>query len=238
MTSKLRALSTARAQGEDVVLQDVSAEDRLTKIISALPVDSLVVDYGCYGWQAAHIAARIGRRDLRQIGIDLYQEPPERPLGAEFRLLTGIGGPLPPLQADLIVATHVIEHCTDAVAVFGTMIAAVKPGACVYVETPSERTALVRSDPDVEGHAFTNFWDDPTHVRPWPLAALYRLALSWGARPEDLCHADRDGIHCSTALIRRLDPDVPRYRYVSLADVPRGVAAALAHVNRRAQRQG
>ena len=235
MTTKLWALSSARTHEKDVALQDSSAEDRLATIIGDLPRDSLVVDYGCYGWQAAHIAARIGRGDLRHIGIDLHQEPPERPLGAEFRLLTAIGGPLPPLQADLIVATHVIEHCSDAVSVFGTMIAAVKPGACVYIETPSEHTALLRSDPDVEGHAFTNFWDDPTHVRPWPLAALYRLALSWGARPEDLCHADRGGIHCSTALIRRIDPDVPRYRYVSLADVPRGVAAALDHVNRQAR---
>jgi hypothetical protein len=90
----------------------------------------------------------------------------------------------------------------------------------------------------VEGHAFTSFWDDPTHVRPWPLAALYRLGLSWGAQPENLAHADRGGIHCSTGLIRRIDPATPRYRYVSLAAVPRGVQAALDHVNLRAHPDG
>lgn len=238
MTSRLQALSTVHGQTHNVVPQDISAEDRLEHIIGTLPLGALVIDYGCYGWQAANIAVKIGRSDLRQLGVDLHQEPPGRPAGAEFRLLRTIGEPLPPLQADLVVATHVIEHCTDAVSVFGTMIAAVKPEACVYIETPSEHTALLQSNADVEGHHFTNFWDDPTHVRPWPLAALYRLALSWGARPEDLCHADRGGIHCSTALIRRIDPAAPRYRYVSLADVPRGVEAALEHVNRQADRPG
>ncbi|HEX3982084.1 MAG TPA: methyltransferase domain-containing protein [Acidisoma sp.] len=232
MTSRLRALGAAQEKtGPELGLPD--AEDRLAGFIAALPKAALVVDYGCFGWHAARLAGKLGRHDLQQIGVDLHEEPPGRPDGARFLRLAAIGDALPGLEADFAIATHVIEHCVDGVAVFGTLIAAVKPGATVYVETPSEQTALVPSDPDVEGHAFTSFWDDPTHVRPWPLAALYRLALSWGAQPEDLCHAMRGDIHCSTAIIRRIEETAPRYRYVSLADVPRGVAAALAHVNRR-----
>ncbi len=233
MTIKLRAART-EPENPQMSLALPLAEDRLADLLAALPENALVVDYGCYGWHAARLAIRVGRSDLQHIGVDLHEEPAGRPAGARFLHLAAVGASLPALDADLIIATHVIEHCADAVAVFGTLIGAVKPGAAVYIETPSEQTTLVPSDPDAEGHAFTNFWDDPTHIRPWPLAALYRLGLSWGARPEDLCHADRGGIHCSTALIRRVDSGMPRYRYVSLAAVPRGVQAALDHVNQRA----
>jgi SAM-dependent methyltransferase len=192
-----------------------------------------VIDYGCYNWSVAASAARLDRSDLIQIGLDLHQEPPGRPANARFALLPAPGAPLPLGDADLLVASHVLEHCLDAVSVFGTLIAAVKPGGLVYLEAPSEETALLASDPDVEGHAFTSFWDDPTHVRPWTPAAFYRLGLSFGARPESCRHAIRGGIHCSLAVIRRIDPEPPRYRYVSLANVTRGIEAALAHVGRR-----
>jgi hypothetical protein len=207
--------------------------DLLESSLSALPPGATVLDYGCYGWSAAQLGLHLGRDDLDHLGVDLYEEPPGRPPSARYLRLSHSGAALPRETADLVIASHVLEHCADAVGVFGSLIAAVRTGGAVYVEAPSELTALQPSDPDVEGHAFTSFWDDPTHVRPWSPAALYRLGLSFGARPERCGHAMRGGIHCSLALIRRIDPEAPRYRYVSLAGVPRGVEAALAHVGRR-----
>jgi hypothetical protein len=198
--------------------------DLLESSLSGLSPGATVLDYGCYGWSAAKLSLNLGRNDL---------EPPGRPPSARYLRLSHSGAALPPESADLVIASHVLEHCVDAVGVFGSLIAAVRTGGFVYVEAPSELTALQPSDPDVEGHAFTSFWDDPTHVRPWSPAALYRLGLSFGARPEHCGHAMRGGIHCSLALIRRVDPGAPRYRYVSLAGVPRGVEAALAHVGQR-----
>jgi SAM-dependent methyltransferase len=211
-----------------------SGPDILAGALRNLPPRARVIDYGCYNWMAAAHAAEAGRDDLEHIGIDLHAEPPGRPAGARFSLLPAAGAPLPEGEADLVVAANVLEHCRDAVGVFGTLIAAARPGGLVYVEAPSEFTLFMRSDPDVEGHAYSSFWDDPTHVRPWPPAALYRLALSYGARPEACHYAFRAGLHSGVALIRRIDPAPPRYRYVSLFNCPRGVDAALAHVERRA----
>jgi SAM-dependent methyltransferase len=211
-----------------------SGPDLLALALRELPPGGRVIDYGCYNWTAVAHAAAVGRDDLEHIGVDLYAEPPGRPPGARFSLLPAIGASLPEGDADLVIAANVLEHCIDAVSVFGTLIAATKPGGLVYVEAPSEFTQFERSDPDVEGQGYSNFWDDPTHVRPWPPAALYRLGLSYGARPVACHYAFRAGLHSGIALIRRIDPDPPRYRYVTLFNCARGVDAALAHVERKA----
>lgn len=211
-----------------------SGPDLLAEALRDLPAGARVIDYGCYGWAAAAHAAEAGRDDLDHIGVDLHAEPPGRPAGARFSLLPSAGASLPEGDADLVVAANVLEHCIDAIGVFGTLIAAAKPGGLVYLEAPSEFTLLMRSDPDVEAQGYSSFWDDPTHVRPWPPAALYRLGLSWGARPEACHYAYRAGLHSGIALIRRIDPGPPRYRYVSLFSCPRGVDAALVHVSRQA----
>jgi SAM-dependent methyltransferase len=211
-----------------------SGPDLLAQALRDLPPGARVIDYGCYGWAAASHAAAVGRHDLDHIGIDLHAEPPGRPAGVRFSLLPAMGAPLPEGDADLVVAANVIEHCTDAVGVFGTLVAAARPGGLVYIEAPSEFTTFEKSDPDVESQAYSSFWDDPTHVRPWPPAALYRLGLSYGARPEACHYAFRAGLHCGIALIRRVDAGPPRYRYVSLVNCPRGLDAALAHVSRAA----
>jgi SAM-dependent methyltransferase len=205
--------------------------DLLARTLSNLPHGALVIDYGCYNWLVSALARQLGRGDLRVVGIDPYGEPPDRPDNATFLLLDGPGAPLPLQDAALLVAANVLEHCLDGVAVFGTWLAAVKPGGLIYIEAPSEDTLLLSSDPTVESQGYRSFWDDPTHVRPWPPAALYRLALSYGARPETCLYAMCAGNHSGVALIRRVDHDTPRYRYVSLKDVPYGVDSALKHVN-------
>ena len=135
--------------------------DLLESSLSALPPGATVLDYGCYGWSAAQLGLHLGRDDLDHLGVDLYEEPPGRPTSARYLRLSHSGAALPRETADLVIASHVLEHCADAVGVFGSLIAAVRTGGAVYVEAPSELTALQPSDPDVEGHAFTSFWDDP-----------------------------------------------------------------------------
>ena len=84
---------------------------------------------------------------------------------------------------DLVIASHVLEHSTDPLALFCELARVTKPGGKLYIEAPSDRALLVNSDADVESHSFFSFWDDPTHRRPWPPAALYRLAILYGLIP-------------------------------------------------------
>lgn len=211
--------------------------DLLRQTIAELPRGALIIDYGCFNWTVAAIASSLGRTDLDIIGVDPFGEPPGRPENARFMRLDGLAASLPLRGADLLVAANVLEHCPDGVAVFGTWVEAVRPGGLIYIEAPSEDTLLISSDPDVEGQCYNSFWDDPTHIRPWPPAALYRLALSWGAKPEHCFYAVCDGNHSGVALIRRVSNSRPTYRYVTLKDVPRGADAALAHVERVAKGQ-
>jgi hypothetical protein len=204
-------------------------ETLLENMLIGLPIGAKVVDYGCHGWRVAGAARQLGRPDLDHIGVDLGMEPEGRPPGARFLLQADRNAGLPALDADLLVASHVLEHCQDPVRVFGMWLAAVRAGGAIYVEAPSEQTAMITSDLDVQSHRFDSFWDDPTHVRPWPAAALYRLALSWGAIPELCGAAVRHGIHCGIAVVRRISDAPLRYRYISLRDVQPGLAAALAH---------
>lgn len=202
----------------------------LAETLAALPSKARVIDYGCHNWLVSALARRVDRADLDIIGVDPYGEPPGRPPEARFMALSALGAALPTGDADLLVAANVLEHCQDGMAVFATWLAAVRADGLIYIEAPSEDTVLMSSDPDVEAQTYRSFWDDPTHVRPWPPAALYRLALSYGARPERCFYAMCAGNHSGVALIRRVDAEPPRYRYVSLANVPRGVDAALHHV--------
>jgi hypothetical protein len=205
--------------------------DILAEAMTQLPPGATVVDYGCSNWTVSALARQLGRSDLAIIGTDPYGEPPNRPAGTAFMPLPQLGAPLPVADVDMVVAANVLEHCQDGVGTFRTWLEAVRLDGLIYVEAPSETTVLLASDPDVEGQAYNSFWDDPTHVRPWPPAALYRLGLSFGARPECCRYAMRAGNHSGVALFRRIEPGPPRYRYVSLMNVPRGVDAALRHVN-------
>lgn len=135
----------------------------------------------------------------------------------------------------LVVASHVLEHVLHPIRLVGELVRITRPGGLLYVETPSEKMALSPRDPDVEGHGFESFWDDPTHIRPYPPAALYRLAISFGCLPLYCSYggavehwAAREWV--SQILARK--PDVQGrmpYGYISLKETPRGAAAALEH---------
>jgi hypothetical protein len=64
------------------------------------------------------------------------------------------------------------------------MLRVCKPGSRVFVEAPSDRSALFSWGGRQDRALIFSFYDDPTHVgRPWTPQALYRLALYHGAEP-------------------------------------------------------
>ena len=79
----------------------------------------------------------------------------------------------------MIVLSHVIEHSQAPLKLFEALLRVCKPGGVIYIEAPSDRSLLVKSDPNFKSNSFLSFWDDPTHIRPWTPAAFYRLALSY-----------------------------------------------------------
>jgi len=193
-------------------------------MIADLPQDSLVLDIGCFGWRLAQACASHGHR---LIGLD-RAEPPDRPAAAGFALMNGVQLDLPDDLGHLTVAAHVLEHLDQPILFFAELARVTAPGGLIWIEAPSELSAMPRASDDPADHAFVSFWDDPTHVRPWTPAAFYRLALSCQCLPLACGRAQTGGIPVSRMLARKpLDVHGrPPTTYVSLLGVEPGLEAA------------
>jgi len=155
----------------------------LKSVLQRITPGSAVLDYGCLGWKVVQQAKAAGL-SFAHHGCDIAT-PEALPDGARFHRIEPDTATLPfdDDAFELIVATHVLEHVSNPLELFQEWVRVCKPGGIIYIEAPSDRALLCRSDPDVEAHTFLSFWDDPTHRRPWSPAALYRLALSFGCDP-------------------------------------------------------
>lgn len=187
-----------------------------------------VVDCGCFGWRLAQQCSLVG---AKLIGVDQV-EPPHRPSGAEFAAMRGLSIDLEDNIADVVIASHILEHIHEPVAFLRELMRITNPGGLVWIEAPSELATMTVASSDPEDHSFCSFWDDPTHVRPWSPGALYRLALSCQCLPLAISRCDAGGIP-STRMLGRKPLDcvsAPSTRYVSLRGVAPGIHNAWAHI--------
>lgn len=196
----------------------------LSSVIEGLPEGSRITDIGCFGWSLAGACAKRGHI---LTGVD-RSEPPGRPDGSRFATMQGSKLTLPDDCSDLTVASHVLEHLSDPVELFGELARVTEPEGLIWVESPSELSALARGTDDPSDHTFKSFWDDPTHVRPFSPGALYRLALSWKCTPVQVGRAQIGDLPVARLLARKGHGQRGRTRYsfVSLKDVPPGLEAA------------
>jgi len=86
--------------------------------------------------------------------------------------------PFPDEHFDGVIMTHVLEHLDNPMAC-GTEIARVlRRGGTMYVETPNWTSLFVPSCGFKRSQQGPfNFYDDPTHVKPWSSHSLYNFAL-------------------------------------------------------------
>ncbi|MBV8938499.1 MAG: methyltransferase domain-containing protein, partial [Alphaproteobacteria bacterium] len=154
----------------------------LENIVQQVPANAKVLDYGCFGWKVIQYCP--SRNDIEHHGCDI-NPPVHIPPKAKFHRVDPKHRVIPVEDDvfDLVVASHVLEHVLDPLDLFRELVRVCKPGGRIYMETPSDRSLRVRSHRRADSHAFFSFWDDPTHLRPWPPAALYRLAISYGCLP-------------------------------------------------------
>ena len=154
----------------------------LNELLEQLPQNAKALDYGCFGWKL--ITLSHPRNDIEHHGCDI-KPPVYIPANAKFHAVdrTKRTIPIEDDTFDLVVASHVLEHVTDPLDLFCELVRVCKPGGKIYIETPSDRSLNIKSSNRPDSHAFFSFWDDPTHIRPWPPAALYRLAVSYGCTP-------------------------------------------------------
>lgn len=155
----------------------VSLTPQLRQCLDELPTAAAVLDVGCAGWKL-HRA----KPTLAHHGCDLEEIPP--PAGATFHSCNIDHDPLPwPDDSfDLVVAAHLIEHLQHPIEAFEEMVRVCKPGGHIYLEMPSDLSGQVSiRNAGISG--FYNFWDDPTHQRPWSPRSIFRLMVGCNCIP-------------------------------------------------------
>lgn len=110
-------------------------------------------------------------------GVDLVP-PAEAPEGILYTQLNLDEGtlPYPDGAFDAILFTHVIEHLRNPFSLGMEINRVLRPGGVIYVETPNWTSMLVpsfRFHPDQ--HNPFNFFDDPTHIRPYTNQSLFEF---------------------------------------------------------------
>jgi SAM-dependent methyltransferase len=158
----------------------------LTRTLIDLPDRPAVLDVGCLGLGLYELCRRI-RRDASVSGCDIITDQPI-PEDMAFRhcdLDAAPRLPFPDDSFDLVVASHLLEHLRDPVAVYGEMARVCKPGGRIYVEVPSDHATWFSFPFRQDWRLILSFYDDPTHTgRPWTPQALYRMSLHYGLVPE------------------------------------------------------
>lgn len=77
---------------------------------------------------------------------------------------------------DKIIFTHVIEHLKDPLSLGSEINRVLKSGGKIYVEAPNWSSILVPSFGfHREQHNPFNFYDDPTHIKPWTKHGIYEF---------------------------------------------------------------
>ena len=77
---------------------------------------------------------------------------------------------------DAILIIHVLEHVSNAYLLCKEIHRIMKPGARIYVEVPNWTTMFVPSiGISREQHDVFNFFDDPSHQKPWSKQGLFEF---------------------------------------------------------------
>jgi ubiquinone/menaquinone biosynthesis C-methylase UbiE len=77
---------------------------------------------------------------------------------------------------DAVIFTHVIEHLRHPFRLGSEINRVMKKGGAIYIETPNWTTMFVPSFGfKREQHDPFNFFDDPTHIKPWSKHGLFEF---------------------------------------------------------------
>jgi 2-polyprenyl-3-methyl-5-hydroxy-6-metoxy-1,4-benzoquinol methylase len=170
---------------------------RVFREIGRLPHGARVLDIGCGEGQFLATVRRM-RPDLQLEACDLQNALAWPELeGVAFHRLDLESGTLEGLPTgvfDFVSCQHVVEHLIHPETVFAAAYHALAPGGRLYVEAPDIRLTYIPHIPWLTGHrGQLNFWDDPTHRRPFTRPALRRLAQLQGFTGISSFHARRYG---------------------------------------------
>ncbi|CAK8714505.1 hypothetical protein GCAAIG_03860 [Candidatus Electronema halotolerans] len=137
----------------------------LFKVIRSLAPEAKVLDVGAGTGGFLEIIEQANQK-IKTFGIDIGNPPVFMSKGFFIRGDI-LNLPFQDNSFDLVTCSHVIEHITDPFNAIAELKRICKPDGYIYVEVPSHRSALMPIG--------VNFWDDPTHIRPYTRISLRKL---------------------------------------------------------------
>jgi SAM-dependent methyltransferase len=161
------------------IIEYIRLRDPRRKFFKEIPDGSKVLDMGCGEGKCANEIALL-HPAIEIHGIDVIEERRVSPriiyTKHDLRVL-----PLPYAdgQFDVVILVHVLEHIENPFLLAKELRRVLRLEGRLYVETPNWSTLIVPSlGMFREQHNPFNFYDDPTHVKPWSKQGLFELINS------------------------------------------------------------
>ena len=156
--------------------------DTRAQFVSHTPTNGSLLDLGSSdGETLCHMAEL--RPNLTFASVDIAGRPTRTPPNTSFAKanLESDKLPWPDGSFDAITCMHVVEHLQTMTKLWSEMARLLKPGGRVYIETPGPPSVTTPSPPEsLRGKITLNFYDDPTHIQPVPVASLVSAAKNVG----------------------------------------------------------
>jgi len=161
---------------ENIAKKVINRFDRRMIFIRSLPESARVLDLGC-GSGNNGIAVKAIHPGSELHGVDIILQP-DLPSFYSFTATDLDTGVLPFADSyfDGVFFTHVLEHLHTPLKLGGEIHRVMKKEARIYVETPNWTSVFAPSFGfRREQHNPFNFYDDPTHVKPWSKHGLFEF---------------------------------------------------------------
>lgn len=165
-----------RAQTKDrqAALDSLSPYKRhLAAFIDSLPKGARVLDVGCGSGRTTSLMLSL-RPDLQVSACDISDTSTLLPAAVTFTQCSveEVGSAYPHGTFDAVICQHVIEHLVSPIGLMQSIHAVLKEGGRVFIETPNWTRLYIPFS-----HMF--FWNDYTHIKPYPKFALVKLLLEY-----------------------------------------------------------
>lgn len=166
----VKYLSSLRIYQEKIA-KNFSFFHQVMFLVRNLPMNAKVVDIGCGNGNLLKLI-HSHRPDLHLYGCDIWDVRKDLPDYINFNQNSWSDSWFKDNFFDLVLSTQVLEHLSNAFDFYEECFRICKKWWVCYVDVPSPRTLFL--------YDRANFFNDPTHIKPYTKVSLRRLSfLSW-----------------------------------------------------------